>query len=166
MHLVGDLHQPLHAVNGISDTLPDGDKGGNRVLVTGVNQGASELHAFWDNVLGKSAGADHTTHRPRLDKDAAAADEVIANVQSLHLSKTADNLDPAVWAKESFEIAKRDAYDLQLEPITIERPGKDPIEELTTELADGYDSTAKTDAQKQVRLAGHRLALLLQQVLQ
>lgn len=165
MHLVGDLHQPLHAVNGITDTLPDGDKGGNRVLVTGVNQGASELHAFWDNLLGKPAGADRTTHRPRLDKDAAAADEVIDSVQKLRLRKTAENLDPAVWARESFDIAKRDAYDLQLEPITIERPGKDPVEELTTELADKYGATAKRDAQKQVRLAGHRLALLLQQVL-
>jgi S1/P1 Nuclease len=165
MHLVGDLHQPLHAVNGISDTLPDGDKGGNRVLVTGVNQGAPELHAFWDDLLGKPAGADRTTHRPRLDKDAAAADEVIDSVPKVRSRKTADNLDPAEWAKESFDIAKRDAYDLQLEPITIDKPPKDPVEELTTELTDKYDATAKRDAQRQVRLAGHRLALMLKQVL-
>jgi hypothetical protein len=87
MHLVGDLHTPLHAVNGISETLPKGDRGGNDVLITGATQGAPELHAFWDNVLGKSAKSDRKTHKPRLDKDAAAADEVIGNVKQLHLPK-------------------------------------------------------------------------------
>jgi len=167
MHLVGDLHQPLHAVNGIFETLPNGDRGGNLVFITGATQNARELHEFWDDVLGRPANSDTKTHKPRLDKDAAAADEVIARVRSLHLPKrNSEDKDPNDWAAESVKLAERDAYDLQqVEPITIERPGKEPTDALNTQLDDGYGATAKRDAQKQVRLAGHRLALLLKEVL-
>src|ERR1051326_4796576 len=68
LHLVGDLHQPMHAVNGISETLPEGDRGGNLVEIKGATDGASELHAFWDEVLGKTAPAEKTPpHHPHLE---------------------------------------------------------------------------------------------------
>jgi hypothetical protein len=66
LHLVGDLHQPMHAVNGISVTLPEGDRGGNLVEIKGVTDGASELHAFWDEVLGNSSGGKDTAASPAL----------------------------------------------------------------------------------------------------
>jgi len=158
MHLVGDLHQPLHAVNGISDTLPDGDSGGNSVNITGTTEGASELHAFWDDILGKTAKPDRRTGRPRLDQDAAVADEVITSVQRLSLrNRKADDLDPADWASESLQLAKKDAYNLNLEPFTIDRRGKD-VEIMQAELDDSYEAAAKRDARKRVRLAGHRFS--------
>ena len=86
LHLVGDLHQPMHAVNGISATLPEGDRGGNLVEIKGATDGASELHAFWDEVLGRTAPSEKAPpHRPRLEKDVASADDVIADVQKLRL---------------------------------------------------------------------------------
>ena len=47
LHVVGDIHQPLHAVNQFSKTYPLGDKGGNLVQL-GKNSVAANLHAYWD----------------------------------------------------------------------------------------------------------------------
>jgi S1/P1 Nuclease len=169
LHLVGDLHQPMHTVNGISATLPEGDRGGNLVEIKGATDGASELHAFWDEVLGKTAPPEKTPpHHPHLDKDVATADDVIAEVQKLRLNKTTDNnLDPAAWANESLRLAKRDAYDLNFVPMTVERPGaSEPTQKLQTTLDPEYGVSAKRVARKQVRRAGHRLALILKDILQ
>jgi hypothetical protein len=169
LHLVGDLHQPLHVVNGISQTLPEGDRGGNLVEIKGTTDGASDLHAFWDEVLGKTAAPEKASpHHPRLDKDVASADDVIADVQKIRLNKTRDNsLDPSVWANESFQIAKRHAYDLTFVPVAVERPGEsEPPHKLQTTLDAECGVDAKKDARKQVRRAGHRLALLLKDILQ
>lgn len=57
IHLVGDIHQPLHATGRFSAGTPDGDGGGNGYDIQGFTpEGANfqvrELHGFWDNVLG------------------------------------------------------------------------------------------------------------------
>lgn len=169
LHLVGDLHQPMHAVNGISATLPEGDRGGNLVEIKGATNGATELHAFWDEILGKTALPEMTPpHRPHLEKDVASADGVVADVQKIRLNKTTDNnLDPAAWANESLQLAKRDAYDLNFVPMPVERPGNsEPTQKLQTTLDAEYGVSAKRVARKQVRRAGHRLALILKDILQ
>jgi hypothetical protein len=146
LHLVGDLHQPLHVVNGISATIPDGDQGGNLVEIKGATDDASELHAFWDEVLGKAAPPEKAPpHRPRLEEDVASADDVIADVQKIRLNKTTDNnLDPSMWANESFKLAKRHAYDLKLVSMPVERPGKsDPAHKLQTTLDAEYGAAQK-----------------------
>ena len=51
LHLVGDLHQPLHAVALATEELPDGDRGGNLIRVT-HNGSETNLHSFWDQRLG------------------------------------------------------------------------------------------------------------------
>jgi hypothetical protein len=61
LHLVGDVHQPLRATSRFSHAHPNGDEGGNLVKVrcgqhTEVFCRASELHAFWDDLLGPSDG--------------------------------------------------------------------------------------------------------------
>ena len=119
-------------------------------------------HKFWDDILGKTAPADKITKHPRLDEDATTADEIIASVKTLPLPalSVATNLDPSVWAKESFRMAKHDAYNLQLEVV----PG-DRGDELHATLDEHYRQTALRDARKRVRLAGHRLALLLKGIL-
>jgi hypothetical protein len=51
IHYVGDLHQPLHTVAGISDKYPKGDAGGNFEHVPDTdNKGVTNLHAIWDSV--------------------------------------------------------------------------------------------------------------------
>lgn len=50
IHYVADIHQPLHAVVGISEEYPSGDHGGNYESLPSLCT-ASNLHAVWDSVL-------------------------------------------------------------------------------------------------------------------
>ena len=165
LHLVGDIHQPLHAVTGVSELLKDGDTGGNAVRLTsahdgGVTDGVSDLHSFWDDILGKSAHLDSQRHA-RLDEDATTANEIIDVVRKLKLPASAQKLEPALWANESFNLAKRDAYSIK--PFVSHNTEGDEILKMT--LTEDYRTTAVKDARKRIRVAGHRLALLLKQIL-
>ena len=53
MHMVGDIHQPLHAIAMYSQDFPDGDRGGNAIIVR-ENDNVIRLHAYWDGALGNS----------------------------------------------------------------------------------------------------------------
>ena len=50
MHVVGDAHQPLHAIDAFSDSEPKGDHGGNKCRVS-VPKHADirSLHMLWDS---------------------------------------------------------------------------------------------------------------------
>lgn len=137
LHLVGDVHQPLHAASRFTRSQPDGDAGGNRVSIhCGEACDATDLHTFWDIVLG-------TGDNP---KNAMAA----ANELPEPDARLASIADEKAWIKESFETAKADAYAA---PIGI---GSGPFT-----LTDGYKSKALEIAKGRVALAGVRLANLL-----
>jgi hypothetical protein len=134
-HLVGDVHQPLHATSRFSVDLPTGDRGGNSVALC-ASPCRNELHAFWDNVLGTSKSP--TTAISAADKLAAppAAGAAIADDQ--------------VWITESFEAAKQFVY---ASPVG---PGAGPY---TLDVA--YKWRAKAEAKDRIELAGVRLANLI-----
>lgn len=55
LHLVGDVHQPLHTVALVSEIYPEGDRGGNLFFVRPTEESRGvNLHAFWDSLLGRS----------------------------------------------------------------------------------------------------------------
>lgn len=56
IHVVGDMHQPLHMTTRITKQHRDGDRGGNLFRLQGS---AKNLHALWDQVMGKI----HAVHR-------------------------------------------------------------------------------------------------------
>jgi hypothetical protein len=66
-HLVGDLHQPLHAGYGQ-------DRGGNDIVVVAEGKN-SNLHAFWDSVTVSRLGEDKETIATRLSGSVSAAQE-------------------------------------------------------------------------------------------
>jgi len=54
-HLVGDIHQPLHAISLYSPQYPDGDQGGNAEMALRdppYPDSAAKLHSIWDSLLG------------------------------------------------------------------------------------------------------------------
>ena len=53
MHLVGDIHQPLHCVSLYCEQFPNGDHGGNDSLYRLGGKRIIKLHPFWDELLGK-----------------------------------------------------------------------------------------------------------------
>jgi len=135
LHLVGDIHQPLHATSRFSHDLPGGDHGGNLVALC-AKPCRDELHAFWDDVLGTSTSAIAAIRAAgRLPKAPAGSDA---------------DPDVQTWAQESFAIAKQSAY---VAPIG---EGHGPFT-----LTDSYKQTAKQIAETRVAIAGARLAKLL-----
>src|SRR3990167_1519864 len=51
IHIVGDIHQPLHTVSYISVAYPNGDQGGNLYFIR-YNNERIKLHRLWDSGLG------------------------------------------------------------------------------------------------------------------
>ena len=49
IHLIGDIHQPLHSVALYNHTFPKGDAGGNMLKIKLPNGTSYNFHSFWDN---------------------------------------------------------------------------------------------------------------------
>jgi hypothetical protein len=133
LHLVGDVHQPLHSSTRVSSADLQGDSGGNNVKLSGPSK---ELHAFWDGLPGDSSNmADVVAYGKTL----TAADPLLAQK-----SAAAD------WIKESFDIAETTVYS---SPIG----GTDGPFTITA----AYKDNAQKIAAERVELAGERLANLI-----
>ena len=133
LHLVGDVHQPLHASTRVSSTDPEGDAGGNLVK---LDCSKCELHAFWDDLLGTQNNLKTVMKAARKLPKAQPA--------------LAAKLDEKDWIAESFTEAQQTVY---APPIAA---GDGPFT-LTTQ----YKKNAGKLAKQRVALAGARLANLL-----
>ena len=51
IHLISDLHQPMHTVSMFNTDFPEGDFGGNKFYVKGLR--IKNLHDLWDSVMSK-----------------------------------------------------------------------------------------------------------------
>lgn len=136
LHVVGDIHQPLHAITKVSASHPKGDRGGNLMLLKS-NKIAKNLHTYWDRGAGllivkKNYRPDSILHRVKI-----IAKEFPCNSQS-------HDLRPQQWAKESHALAINTAYTL-------------PINQQ-------YQARAKRITAQRLGLAGCRLAGLLMNI--
>jgi S1/P1 Nuclease len=135
LHLVGDVHQPLHATSRFTHANPQGDNGGNKEKVCNPSCGG-KLHAFWDDVLGTSDSVTTAINAARALPKADPTQSSIA--------------DEAAWVDESFQTAQQFAYRA---PIGA---GNGPFT-----LTNAYKIAAKNEARKRIALAGGRLANML-----
>jgi hypothetical protein len=137
LHLVGDLHQPLHAAD-------DHDRGGNDKRVRSDLAPAGTLHHYWDTEFVEALGTN--PHR--------VASNLIHRISGHDLQDWRRG-NPADWALDSFQIAKTDIY------------GKLPApdEKGSYHLPPEYVTMAEQDAAAQLSKAGVRLAYLLNQAL-
>ena len=133
LHLVGDVHQPLHASTRVSKTDPEGDAGGNLVK---LDCAKCELHFYWDDLLGTESDLTTVVKAARKLPKANAG-----------LAAKSDEKD---WIAESFIEAQQVVY---APPIVA---GDGPFT-LTTQ----YKKNAGKLAKQRVALAGARLANLL-----
>ena len=148
-HIVGDIHQPLHATTRI---LKGGsDLNGLKVNIklsqtminefTGGNPAAfppTELHAFWDDLPGEASSTNQ------------AVAIAYASALSPALPTAVADTNPLDWANESFATGKSDVYAT---PIAVGLG--------TYTMTETYRAAALKDAQLRIALAGARLAKLL-----
>jgi hypothetical protein len=140
LHLVGDVHQPLHCAARFTATDTDGDDGGNGVNVCDPQCGG-RLHGFWDGLLGPDAS------------DTLTLSNAITTGNGLPQANAtaAANPDASKWIDESFQLAKTKVY--KNPPIG---PGEGPFH-----ITSSYKTAARNLAKQRVALAGARLARIL-----
>jgi hypothetical protein len=136
LHLVGDLHHPLH-------TADNHDRGGNDVTVVfGDSSRRESLHSYWDNYLVQRLGSDARAVGSSLDGQ-------ITTAQAIAWAKGT----PTDWTKESFHQAKTIAYDFTGQQ---KRTGQNGVRLNST-----YERRAVPVVREQLSKAGVRLAALL-----
>lgn len=136
LHLVGDAHQPLHAVGRFTKLIDKGDRGGNDEMVNVGEIAPITLHAFWDSLLGDSASPSA----------AIAAASLLPPADPMLATRS----DPESWFQEGAALAQTYAYG------SVIGNGPGPYQ-----LSLDYEKAAKSLAQSQVALAGMRLGNLI-----
>jgi hypothetical protein len=151
-HLVGDVHQPMHAATMYSAQFPEGDRGGNLFIVS-VRRQNQNLHAIWDQMLG-------------IQQSQVMINYLAASIRSdPNLTRAAlpqaSKSDPEVWKQENSDIARAVAYrNGTLIGASADDVRRDP-HMIVPALPEDYIRTAEPVAIRRAALAGHRLADLL-----
>jgi hypothetical protein len=147
IHLVGDVHQPLHTATQYGAAFEHGDDAGDNAVKLSWPDGSvapnpdnppRELHGFWDAAPGNDIADLAEAVRRARALPAAAPD------------KAAD-LDPAHWIAESRALADGSVYAT---PIVRGQLGK-------FVLTEPYRNEAVRITQERVALGGARLGNLL-----
>lgn len=141
IHLIGDLHQPLHCGSLVDGTYPHGDKGGNDFYIKPASRGIP-LHAFWDELLGTS-----TKPQSRLNY----AIEIETEYPRKALPELAKAKTPKDWSLESRQLAIKKGY------LKGKLKGATSAD-VAPALPERYTKSAKTVAERRAALAGYRLA--------
>jgi hypothetical protein len=136
LHLVGDLHQPLHCTTRVRKGQLDGDAGGNSTKIKKGLLSSTPLHSYWDDVLGTGESLTKIIKASKQLPAASAMPALDLNVND--------------WVNEGVALAKNSVY---VKPIGA---GGGPFK-----LTQKYKTDAKTLAKERVALGGERLANLL-----
>lgn len=177
-HLVGDVHQPLHAASRVTERRDEreGDRGGNGF---GLDEWNRNLHAFWDGALDGRFRSEHRQHAlARLARDSSRQstpdqfwrffgeardreyeghkDRVAAEARARHplddaMRASLKSGDFEAWAAESNRIVRNALY-----PPDLKR-GEAP--------SGAYAERAYDISLQRAALAGYRLADLLTNLL-
>jgi hypothetical protein len=140
LHLVGDVHQPLHMANQYGPAFAQGsDAGGNGIPVD--YPGFNELHGFWDGAPG-----DSKNNAKVLSISINAAGSLAAAP-----APDAAISDVDTWGQESYNLAVHQVY---VPPVVLQSAA-------TVIPTPDYVSNARTLSKARVALAGARLANLL-----
>jgi len=144
LHLVGDIHQPLHCSTLYSaDRFTMGDRGGNSFSVSKPDSDThTNLHSLWDGAFGTSETTKVIHQIAGSAMEAHPRGEFGSSIGSL--------ADLSSWIHASATEAKQIAYGTLASTSTF------PVE-----LSSDYMDKMEAHAQKKIALAGYRLASIL-----
>eukprot|EP00830_Metopus_es_P016059 TRINITY_DN484_c0_g1_i1.p1 TRINITY_DN484_c0_g1~~TRINITY_DN484_c0_g1_i1.p1 ORF type:complete len:326 (+),score=58.29 TRINITY_DN484_c0_g1_i1:67-1044(+) len=148
IHMVGDMHQPLHVTSRVSQQHKDGDKGGNLFF---IKHNAKNLHALWDRMMEKSPLVKRPLDQTGINAIESWADTIRKQFTREKLANDLKVKDPWVMAQKMHEIAISEAYG--------------GIKE-NTEPSKDYLAFRFETCKKLIALAGYRLADFLNEHLQ
>ncbi|HKO59401.1 MAG TPA: S1/P1 nuclease [Thermoanaerobaculia bacterium] len=146
LHLVGDIHQPLHTAAHVTAQSPNGDQGGNGFTLAGS---PSKLHSYWDGIIDKklppNPGEKQIDYLNRVEARIVSDHPRAGMVSRIHSG------DFNGWALEGFETAKSRLY-----PKTLK---------MNQVPSDTYRDMAFDIGDEAIALGGYRLADLLNHML-
>lgn len=146
-HLVADIHQPCHAGSlYIENIWPEGDRGANSI----PTQQSRNMHALWDQLLGRSYDASDIRRRAFEISENEEYRKKLATLET-----KSDFNDPMTWVRESRELALQSVYtDAVLEYV------QQPVDQRpkALNLPDEYLEKAGAVARLQALIAARRLA--------
>jgi hypothetical protein len=151
IHLVGDIHQPLHTASRFSKSFPHGDRGGNSCIVT-TAAGVNNLHTLWDDIFG-------LVHTPKVVSFHVGVITAAFPRETLKKDLQINDFDD--WAKDSFSDAVHFAYlggelEGKVRPANFDERKANPQD--FPPLPDSYLDTTRNVARRRLALAGYRLA--------
>lgn len=171
VHLVGDLHQPLHvgcsyfrtSTNPVSltgdpatilaENLPK-DKGGNLLILPPDANGVN-LHAYWDGGLGGDVDGPNTSSSTEsaVSSDAVtrAGLKILANCERGKADESQQGMAtdllalPPEWANRSLEAARKAYFSISVVAprADVERHPKDVSYTVTWEGRDAYNARCR-----------------------
>lgn len=173
LHVLGDIHQPLHASCGFSSVAlnpvayPAGDKGGNAIQL-GEHR---NLHALWDAAPDAAPDAGHDPGEPFDERYQRAYSRALKQIDPLLADAglnaqgklAAREKDPKQWVRESFELAKDKVYvaEIRKQILAADQDPKRPEGAVQVQLPDGYRDRAHEIGKLRVVQGGYRTAEFL-----
>lgn len=146
VHLIADIHQPLHSGALVSSSLfARGDRGGNGI----ITRGGDSLHSIWDGAL-RNQPFDDTLRRMHSTVRGSKLNEI--------------SLDVDEWLNESRQLLNEFVYpdEIKVEVLRSERL-ETPMP--TIALDDDYVGNMQAYSEDRLTLAGTRLLLSLRKAL-
>jgi S1/P1 Nuclease len=161
LHVVGDMHQPLHTAELYSTTFPGGDHNGalEYVLDPKTHQPVN-LHWFWDDLVSQTDETEEALARARELETQYPRAKFAAELAGDRTRTPTDDdftsyikVNVTAWADESYAVAKSVAYGPNRPRATTPATAKAPD--------DAYVRASKLAAEQRLTLAGYRLTDLL-----
>jgi S1/P1 Nuclease len=174
IHIIGDIHQPLHCVTDkkspqtVADPKDLGDLGGNTKIASWFGEtktpyGNMNLHSIWDDgFISQTMKRGNLTEESYLQK-------LIAGLPPAGNSKLTQKQagDLSSWTTDSYSLAINNAYG-KLPPMDMNYEYEDRFGKKHKggyRLAEDYYMTNKDIIDDQLRLGGVRLARILNTIL-
>lgn len=152
LHLVGDVHQPMHCETLFDENFktPEGDRGGNNAWVKPPGGHAIKLHAFWDQLFGSGGQLFRPVPLTIVLASDHRAKEIATKFPRTALPELTEHKTPESWSLESRAFAISDGWRKHTIAygLTAATAGELPAD---------YEEKALAIAERQIALAGYRL---------
>jgi hypothetical protein len=149
IHVIGDIHQPLHSSSLFDDErFKDGDKGGNLFLIK-YKDNIENLHKLFDSGIDRLRD---DLHRPLDDEDMEYLEKISRELMNEFSKKDIpeySKLDFSEWVQESHDASQ----DFIYKSIQYE-----------TSPSDEFLDKAYSIVKKRITLGGYRLAEIFKHV--
>ena len=172
LHLIGDIHQPLHVSDQYSKEFPAGNGSGtSEYVIDPVNEKPIPLHLLWDSNIYRSTAFD------AIEQNAQELVEKYPRSAFPELKGLEGPGDFEKWARESYDVAVDFAYGYGIK--TVSDPEKDldtdkavkkmvayilhgvsPLEDAPAVPAEYWEKLQQV-VQRRITLAGYRIADLV-----